>query len=104
MRAYKFSKSEKSWIRMECDRLFYERWFAMADTAVEFRSKTCLGDYVRGAALTLASDVAIHFAEKYSNDTLNDVCDLLREQGFFKSKEGLSEKQAEEQFRSTILG
>lgn len=75
----------------------------MADTALEYKSKTCLGDYVRGAALMLATDVAIHFAEKYSNNTLNNVCALLREQGFFKSKEGLSEEQAEEQFRNMIL-
>ena len=96
--------AEKSCVRMQCGSKFNERWNEIADTAQEFRSKSCLADYVRGASLTLANDVAIHFVEESKNELLNDVCDLLREMDFFKNEEGFSEACMEEQFRKTLLG
>ena len=99
-----FSKGDMSVVRIECGSAFNERCFEIAECAEENRDKSCLADYVRGAALTLSYDVAVHFAEEYSNAMLNDVCALLKEMNFFKSEEGISEACMEEQFRKTLLG
>lgn len=99
-----FDKGDRSIVRMECSATFNERCFEIAERAEENRNKSCLADYVRGAALTLSYDVAVHFAEEYSNAMLNDVCALLKEMDFFKSDEGISEACMEELFRKTLLG
>lgn len=99
-----FDKGDKSVIRIQCGMKFDDRWSEIAEHVEENRDKSCLADYVRGAALTLSYDVAIHFAEEYSNAMLNDVCALLKEMDFFKSDEGISEACMEDQFRRAVLG
>lgn len=99
-----FGKADRSIVRMECGATFNERCFEIAERVEENRDKSCLADYVRGASLQLSWDVACSFAESYNNKMLDDVCDLLREMDFFKSKEGISEACMEELFRKTLLG
>lgn len=99
-----FDKGDKSVIRIQCGMKFDDRWSEIAEHVKENSDKSCLSDYVRGAALTLSYDVAVHFAEEYSNAMLNDVCALLKEMDFFKSDEGVSEACMEEQFRKKLLG
>lgn len=98
------NKGDKSVVHIQCGMKFDERWEEIAKHAEENRDKSCLADYVRGAALQLSYDVAVHFAEEYSNAMLNDVCALLKEMDFFKSDEGISEACMEDQFRRAVLG